>query len=199
MTRTLTDEARRHRDPDREIDAIFVERWSPRAMSGEKIGDEELERLFEAARWAPSSFNRQPWRFLYATRGGEHWSTFLGLLTEGNRVWADEAAVLILVASVDTTEDGEPIRTHAFDAGAAWENLALQGVGMGLVVHAMEGFDHDAARDKLNLPDPWVPHAMVAVGRPGDVQDLPKSQRGREEPSDRKPVSAFVTEGPLRG
>src|SRR6266496_1112403 len=110
------------------IEQLLLDRWSPRAMSGEEIGEEELMRLFEAARWAPSSFNAQQWRALYARRETEHWPLFFGLLVEANKVWARNAAVLVLFISRKTFDyNDEPSITHSYDTGAAWENFALQG------------------------------------------------------------------------
>ena len=160
-------EIKKFRKPDHEISSMIVERWSPRAMSGEAISESELLSLFEAARWAPSSSNLQPWRFLYSRKGDEHWDTYFGLLAEGNQVWAKNAAVLILIVSKKTGHKDRPNRTHSFDAGSAWENLALQGSMMGLVVHAMAGFDYERAREELEIPEEYQIEAMVAVGKPG--------------------------------
>ena len=179
-----------------EIEPMILGRWSPRAMSGEPLAVPELVRLFEAARWAPSSGNRQPWRFVYARRGRQHWAEFLGLLDDGNREWAVMAAVLIIVLSSTVSErDGSPSRTHSFDAGAAWENLALQGVSQGLVVHGMAGFDYDRARVVGAVPPDFAVEAMVAVGRPGDPDQLPERLRKRETPSARRPVREIAFEG----
>ena len=187
------------RIPDRPIDPLFVDRWSPRAMSGEPISHEELFTLFEAARWAPSSFNNQPWRILYARRDTEHWPTFLGLLVEGNRSWAKDAAALLLFVSKETFDhNGEVYPTHSFDTGAAWENLALQATLGGLVTHGMQGFDYERARAELNVPEGFRVEAMAAVGRPGDPSELPERVRAREKPSDRKPLSEITFEGPFR-
>ena len=135
----------RRRDFD--IDRIFLNRWSPRSMSGDEISRDVLFSLFEAARWAPSSNNNQPWRFLYAQRNTDYWPIFFDLLTEQNKIWAKNAAVLIVVISKKTFDYNEkPARTHSYDTGAAWENLALQGSLKALVVHGMQGFDYDKAR-----------------------------------------------------
>ena len=186
------------REAGHEIDELFLDRWSPRAMSGEALAEEELLTLFEAARWAPSSFNNQPWRILYARRDTEHWPVFLGLLVEGNRVWAKDAAALLLFVSKETFDhNGEPYPTHSFDTGAAWENLALQATLLGLVTHGMQGFDYERAREELNVPEGFRVEAMVAVGRPGDPSTLPEKVRAREKPGDRKPLSEITCEGPF--
>ena len=111
-----------------DINPLLLHRWSPRAMSGEEISDSELMRLFEAARWAPSSYNGQPWRFIYSKRNSEPWDKLFSLMVDFNKSWAKNAAVLVVVISRKNFEhDGKPSVTHQFDAGAAWENLALQG------------------------------------------------------------------------
>ena len=185
-----------HRRTEYPVDPIFVERWSPRAMSGEALAETELMSLFEAARWAPSSYNAQPWRFVYAHRGTPHWDRFFGLLVQTNQRWAAQAAVLILVASRTHFEfNDKPSRTHSFDAGAAWQSLALQGARMGLVVHGMQGFDYERARTQLNVPEAFAVQAMIAVGKPGDRGQLPAELQQREHPSDRKAISELVFEG----
>jgi nitroreductase len=149
--------------PDTQL--LLTNRWSPRAMSGEEISHEELMRLFEAARWAPSSFNAQPWRALYARRGTEHWQTFFDLLVDANKVWAKNAAVLVVFISRKNIErNDEPSVTHSYDCGAAWENFALQGSQQGLVVHGRQGFDYDRAHKDLRIPDDFQIEAMAAVG-----------------------------------
>lgn len=185
-----------NRKPEHAVEPLFVRRWSPRAMSGEPIPVAELMRLFEAARWAPSSYNGQPWRFLWARRDTPHWARLFDLLGESNRTWAHRAAALVVVVSRTLFEhNGQPARTHAFDAGAAWENLALQGTAQGLVVHGMQGFDYDRARRELRVPAEFDVQAMIAVGRPGRVEDLTEAQREREKPSPRKPVAEIALEG----
>ena len=185
-----------YRRPGRAVEPLIYRRWSPRSMSGETIAEHELETLFEAARWAPSCFNEQPWRFLFARRDTPHWSDFLSLLVEGNRSWAHKAAVLIVVVSRRVFERNDsPSRTHSFDTGAAWQCLAIQGGALGLVVHGMAGFDYETARRTLDIPDHYQVEAMVAVGRPGNVDDLDESLREREFPSDRRPTSGFAIEG----
>jgi nitroreductase len=181
------------------INELFLDRWSPRAMSGEPIAQEDLMVLFEAARWAPSSFNNQPWRILYARRDGEHWQLFLDLLVESNRIWANKAAALMLFISKMTFDhNGKPSRTHSFDAGAAWENLALQASLRGYVAHGMQGFDYDRAKTALEIPDEYQVEAIVAVGKPGAKESLPEKLQAIEAPNDRRPLDQTVCEGPFR-
>jgi nitroreductase len=186
------------RTADRPIESLLLDRWSPRAMSAEEIPEAELLRLFEAARWAPSSFNAQQWRALYARRSSEHWETFLGLLVEGNRAWARNAAALVVFISRETFEyNGEPSVSHSYDCGAAWENFALQGFSQGLVVHGMEGFDYDRARTELKIPDGFRIEAMAAVGKPGAKETLSEKLRAKETPNDRRKLSDSICEGPF--
>ena len=187
------------RKADYAIEPLLLDRWSPRAMSGEEISQEELMRLFEAARWAPSSFNTQQWRALYARRGTEHWQSFLDLLVDANKTWAKNAAVLVVFISRKLFDrDNEPSVTHSFDCGAAWENFALQGFHQGLVVHGMEGFDYERARKDLRIPDEFQVDAMAAVGRPGPKEVLSEKLQARESPNSRRQVSESVFEGPFR-
>jgi nitroreductase len=181
------------------IEPIFLKRWSPRAMSGESIRDEELMSLFEAARWAPSTFNEQEWRFLYAARDSRHWATFMELLAPANQSWCGQAGVLIVLASHKVfTKNGKPNPVHTLDCGAAMENFALQATGMNLVVHCMAGFDRDQARQRLQIPQDYDVEAMIAVGRPGDPRQLPEPLREREVPSGRRPISDFICQGPFQ-
>jgi nitroreductase len=187
-----------YRQPDHPVEPLIVRRWSPRAMSGEPLAERELLTLFEAARWAPSTYNEQEWRFLYARRDSQHWPTFFGLLVEANQAWCHRAAALIVVLSHKVfTRNGKPNPVHTFDAGAAFENFALQGTAMGLVVHGMAGFERDQARTALSVPGDYEVEAMIAVGRPGDPAELPPGLREREIPTDRKPVGEIAREGPF--
>jgi len=187
------------RKGDYAIEPLLIDRWSPRAMSGEEISREELMRLFEAARWAPSSFNTQQWRALYALRGAAHWQTFYDLLVDANKAWAKNAAALVVFISRKTFDhNDEPSVTHSYDCGAAWENFALQGFHQGLVVHGMQGFDYDRARKELKIPDEFQIEAMAAVGKPGPKKVLPEKLQARESPNDRRKVSESVFEGPFR-
>ena len=188
------------RQVDHPILEVIHRRWSPRAMTGEAVAHADLLAAFEAARWAPSAFNNQPWRFLYAERSSDHWPLFLGLLGESNRSWCVNAGVLVLLAAKTTFDhNGEAARLYAFDAGAAWENFALELTHRGLVVHPMQGFDHIAAKSALNLPAELDPMIMIAVGHKAPAETLPEALRAREKPTPRRPLTELVHEGPLSG
>src|SRR6266436_18469 len=187
------------RKADFPIEPLLLDRWSSRAMSGEEISRDELMRLFEAARWAPSSFNvQQCWAF-NARPPTENWQTFFDLLAEGNKTWAKNAAVLVVFVSRKMFDhNDETSITHSYDTGAAWENFALQGFHQNLVVHGMEGFDYDRARKELRIPDEFQVEAMAAVGKPGPKELLPEKLRARESPNDRRKLSESVFEGPFK-
>lgn len=185
-----------NRNSDHKILDVLLNRWSPRAMAGEPMPDEQLMALFEAARWAPSSYNNQPWHFIYAKRDTAEWKKLFDLMVPFNQGWAKDAAVLMVLISHDTFSfNGKPSRTHSFDAGAAWENLAIQAAAMGLVAHGMEGFDYARAKEDLHIPDGYTVEAMIAVGKPGSIEKLPKDLQEREKPSDRKKINEFISEG----
>ena len=154
--------------------------------------------LFEAARWAPSSYNNQPWRLLYARRDSEHWPLFFDLLVEFNQSWVKNAGALVLfISGTHFAFNGEPSVTHSFDTGAAWENLALQGWLKGLVVHGMQGFDYQRARTALNIPEGFEVEAMIAIGKPADPATLPEELRQKEVLSDRRKLEETICEGPF--
>jgi nitroreductase len=184
------------RKPDYPIEPFFADRWSPRSFLTDPIPEEDLKIIFEAARWAPSSFNNQPWRFLYARRGTEYWPTFFDLLVEQNKGWAKNAPVLVLVISnTQFDHNGKPSPTHSFDAGAAWQNLALQAWLKGYATHGMQGFDYDAARKVLEIPKEFKVEAMIVLGKEGPKEDLPPDVQEREKPNQRRPLKETVVEG----
>lgn len=183
------------RKPENDVNELFISRWSPRAMSGEEIDEATLMSLFEAAHWAPSSNNNQPWRFIYARRNTPYWDTVFGLMNESNQMWAKNAAVLVVVISKTTFDSGKPARTHSYDTGAAWVSLALQGSLKNLVVHGMQGFDYDRAKKELKVPDDYSVEAMIAIGKHGKKEDLADYQQEREFPSSRKSIAEIAMEG----
>ena len=184
------------RQAEAPADPQFMDRWSPRAFSSEPIAAETLRVLFEAARWAPSCFNEQPWLFLYAT-SEEDRALFLSCLVEFNRKWAGHAPVLAFVlAKKRFAKTGEPNRWAPFDAGAAWVSLALQARKLGLYTHAMAGFDEDLAHGVLKVPrDEYDIMAAIAIGRHGDPEQLPPEMRKSEAPNGRKPLTEVALQG----
>lgn len=187
---------KKYRVPEYEVAPAIFQRWSPRAMSGEAITKDELMSLFEAAKWAPSAFNGQPWRFLYAFKDSERWLLFFNLMVEPNKLWAKNAGALIVILSQNNFEyNGKTNTTHSFDTGAAWQNLALEASSQGLIAHAMSGFDYERARQDLKVPDTYTVEAMVAIGKPGKKKDLPKDFQEKELPSDRKKIMDIANEG----
>jgi nitroreductase len=197
MTRiTINPVVKPIRIPEHGVDPLFLNRWSPRAMSGEPVTDAELRRLFEAARWAPSSYNEQPWRFVHARRDTPNWDPFLAVLAEPNRVWCVNAAALVIFLSKRTfTHNSKPNRVHAFDTGSAWMSMALQGSLMGLVLHGMVGFDPVKAAELVGSGSDYEVQAMCAIGRPAPASTLPEPLREREQPSGRRPLAELMFEG----
>ena len=175
------------------INEIILNRWSARSMSGEGLSDDELMPLFEAARWAPSSFNNQPWRFIYTKKNSEYWNKFFILLSEFNQQWCKNAAALILVISKNNFDhNNKPSITHSFDTGAACENLALEGHSKGLVVHIMQGFDYEKAKEVFEIFNNYKVEAMIAIGKKGNKENLTENLKNKEVISDRKPLNQIV-------
>ncbi|GIO54214.1 nitroreductase family protein [Paenibacillus cineris] len=187
-------EVQGQRKSDYPVSPLFLNRWSTRAFSTRKVSDQDLYTILEAAHWAPSSYNDQPWRFIVA-KTEEQLSTFHSFLNEFNLTWASSAPVLIVVASDKLRENGDPNGAHAFDAGAAWASLAIQATILGLHTHAIGGFDRNKARDILNVPDHIELHAVIALGYLGDKSVLPEAIQQREVPNDRRPLNELVFEG----
>jgi len=181
------------------INPLILSRWSPRSMTGEELGDDDIMSLFEAARWAPSSFNNQPWRFIYAKRNTEHWDRLFNLLVDVNKTWAKNAALLAVVISRKNFEFNEkPARTHQFDTGSAWENLALEASSRGIVAHGMQGFDYEKAKTELRIPADFEVMAMIAIGKRGSKENLPTELQDKEKPNDRKALKDIIMEGTYR-
>lgn len=193
---SLSPEIQQNRKPDHPINSLILNRWSPRSMSGEALSDEELMSLFEAARWAPSSYNAQPWKFLYAKKETPEWPLFFNLMVEFNQSWTKNAAVLLVIVSSKNFEhNNKPSHTHSFDTGAAWMCLALEASTRGLVAHGMEGFDYTRAYKDLNIPETYQVEAMVAIGKSAAKEKLPEELQKKEVPSPRKPAKEFVRSG----
>lgn len=188
------------RAAEHDVDPMFLHRWSPRAFTGEPMPHDLVMSLFEAARWAPSAFNAQPWRFIYAHRDTADWDRLFDVLIPYNQAWVKDASVLIYVVSDRFRRadghDPAPIHSHSFDAGAAWGYLALQAHRIGWAAHGMAGFDLPRAYEVLGVDESqYRVEAAIAVGRPADKSVLAEPFRSREAPSPRNPVSSFTFEG----
>lgn len=177
------------RTPEVDIDPMFTDRWSPRSFAPEPLSDEELQSLFEAARWAPSCYNEQPWLFIYAVSEGDR-QRFATALVEQNRLWASRAPVLLfVVARLEFARNGKANRHGIFDAGAAWMSLALQARKRGLYAHAMAGFSVERAHEVLAVPrQGYEIMAAVALGRRDDPALLPAPVAANEAPNGRRPL-----------
>lgn len=176
------------REASASVEPMFVERWSSRSFADVPLTDEQIASLFEAAHWAPSSGNKQPWVFVYATDGPDR-ERFNSVLNEGNARWAPKAPMLVLVFARKVDEDGRNIRTAQFDTGAAWMSLALQANRMGLNTRAMGGIDLDAAYDAAGVPrDTFESICAIAVGTRGTDDDLHPRMVKQNMANDRKPV-----------
>ncbi len=179
------------------IHDLIAHRWSPRAFDSRPVEPEKLRSLFEAARWAASSYNAQPWYFIVGTKDDpETYNRVLQSFVEFNQGWAKQAPVLALSVARTKFDDGRPNR-HAFhDVGQAAANLSLQAEALGLSVHQMAGIDPEKARKLFNIPADYEPVAGFAIGYAGDPQSLPDELRQRElAPRQRKPLDSFVFSG----
>ncbi|GEO86582.1 MULTISPECIES: nitroreductase family protein [Alphaproteobacteria] len=177
-----------------DIDPIFLDRWSPRAFTGEAMDETVLLTILEAAHWAPSANNYQPWRFVYALNSEPEWDRFVGLLNESNQVWAKSASALVFLFSdtLSRRHDGsEPrlMRSHSFDTGAAWAMMSLQALRSGYLAHAMAGVDFDEAIKVLGAPVGFHAEAAVAIGKRADPAGLPDHLKAREMPNGRKKLA----------
>jgi nitroreductase len=186
------------RQADHPIDPQFLSRWSPRAFSDAAMQETEMLRLLEAARWAPSASNLQPARFAWGLRGDAAFAGILAALVPFNQEWAKAAAGLVVVASRPYSEkNGAEVANvwHGFDAGAAWMSIALQAQSMGLIAHAMGGFDGPALAAAVRLPAGYALHAVVAVGVQGLAESLPEGLRAREMPNGRRRLAEVAAHG----
>ena len=184
---------------DHPIAPLIEQRWSARAIDpNQAVPREKLMRLLEAARWAPSCFGDEPWRFVVwdRNRNAEAWESAVSCLADKNQLWARNAPVLLLsLASQAFSRNGKPNRWGEYDTGAATENLHLQGVEEGLVVHQMGGFDAEAVMERFGIPDVLTAMAMVAVGYPAAQETLAEDFRdGETAERKRTPVTELVYE-----
>ena len=176
------------------VEDLILRRWSPRAFADKEVSTTELKTLFEAARWAASSSNEQPWRFLVGRRGDETYQKIFNALVEFNQSWAKSAPVLVLsVAKKTFTAKGNHNHTALHDTGAATANLTLQATANGLHTHSMAGFDHELVRASFAIPSDYETGAVTAIGYFGDPSGLPEHLLKMEvSPRHRKPLEEFV-------
>ena len=179
------------------VHELIRNRWSPRAFADKPVAPEVLQSVFEAARWAPSSNNEQPWAYLVATNDdAENFVKMVSILVEFNAGWAQHAPVLALSVAHLKTREGQPNRVALHDVGSATAQLTFEANARGLLVHQMAGFDAQKARQFFAIPEDWEPVAAMAIGYPGDPQRLPDRLRERElAPRSRKPPAEFVMTG----
>jgi nitroreductase len=186
------------READFPVDPLFTNRWSPRSFTGEEVPLEVLHSALEAARWAPSASNAQPWRFLIARNGDASWGKFTALLNGRNARWANRASALVLIVSALEVERGGervPNNSHSFDAGAAWANFAHQALLLGWHTHGIGGYDRDLARETLKVPDTFALEALIALGRQGEIDTLDEDFHAQESPNARRPLAESVFAG----
>lgn len=184
----------RSADTTAHLHPLLADRWSPRGFdAGHRLDDETLGTLLEAARWAPSANNSQPWRFLVGRRGDDTFGRLAEVLAGFNQAWAPAASALVLVVAETTDETGQPRPYALYDSGQAVAAMTLQGEAEGLSLHQMGGFDADAARAAFELDETLTPVVVVAVGRHDPAADLPEALAVRETaPRTRLPLEALL-------
>lgn len=192
------------RQAEHPIHPLFTQRWSPRAFTGDSITEGQLLTLLEAARWAPSAYNAQPWRWIHVRRDSPSWNPILASLVEFNQGWAQHAAALVVLVSARQAvfpgkTEATPNAWHSFDSGAAWASLAFQATLSGLASHAMAGFDEPSLREAIGLPQTHAIETVIAIGVPGRQDRLPETLRSRESPNARLPLADIAFEGRFKG
>ncbi len=184
-----------------ETDPIFTSRWSPRVFDGTPIPENHIGSMLEAARWAPSAYNIQPWRFIYALRGDANWQTLLECLNPFNRSWAQtSSAIFILVSDTIMPGDGKdrpdmPAKCNSLDSGSAWVQLALQATSLGYHAHGMAGVEPEVIRNELKVPERYKIEMAIAVGRRVPDAHLSEEQKAAETPSPRKAIREIAFRG----
>ena len=185
------------------VEPLFLDRWSPRAFDGSAVPPSDLLTILDAARWAPSAFNSQPWRFVYAVKGTPDFDKLLGLLNDFNKSWASDAGALVVLLSKTHllppgAQDEVPSYSHSLDAGAAWGSAALQASLLGYAAHGMTGIHLDKVHEVLGVPDGYRAELAFAIGKRGDKAKLPEGLQARETPSPRKPLAEVAFEGTFK-
>ncbi len=176
MSQSIAHEVQAHRQTDRDIDPMYLNRWSPRSFADKDVPEDVLLTILEAARWSPSGGNMQPSRYIVA-RTPEDRAKFHTFINEGNREWCEKAPVLLVLISNKLTGNGNFYRSHSFDAGTSWGYLALEAARQGLFAHAMGGFDTELARNTLNVPEDYEINIVIALGYRGERASFPRSSR----------------------
>jgi len=181
----------------KKIHKLITDRWSPVAFDDRALNQEKIHLLFEAAKWAPSSRNAQPWRFIYATKEMPEYSIFLDLMSDYNQIWASTSPLLVMpLAQVISTYKNRPDRLAYFEAGMAVGNLLIQATAMGLFVHQIGGYDLERARDVLGIPARFDPMTILAIGYKGDISKLPETYAEWENRErTRKEISELLVQG----
>lgn len=192
MVQTAT-KVENNRKAEYPIDPVFTNRWSPRAFLDKEVPEEILLSVFEAARWAPSGFNIQPWRFILA-RTEENRELFHSFILPNNLTWCKNAPALALIVSEAETEQG-PNEYHTFDAGTASGYLEIQAAMHGLSTHVVGGIDRDKAREVLQIPEKFQIQNLIVIGYRGDKETLPEILQEREQPNARRPLNEILFEG----
>jgi len=161
---------------------LITDRWSPVAFDSKEVDFDQIHLLFEAAKWAPSARNSQPWRFIFANKKMSEYKILLGLMTEANQLWAKSAPLLVMpLAQVISTYKNRPNSLALYEVGMAVGNLLLQATAMGLMVHQMSGYDVDRAKEELIIPTRYEPMTIIAIGYKGDPAHLPEEVAEREK------------------
>lgn len=179
------------RKPEHEVSPIFINRWSTRAYEPYNISEDELNTILEAASYAPSANNFQPWRFFVATTEQQK-ELFLQFIVPRNAEWAKNASALVLLAGESALPEGKVNGMHTFDSGAAWATIAYQAKMLGFSTRAMGGYDREKAKELLNMPESIVPHIVIAIGKPGSNEHLDESFHAMNKPTTRKPISELI-------
>lgn len=192
---TLIDKPQAQTDHD--IHPLIAQRWSPRAFADQPFNEAVIARLFEAARWTASAFNEQPWRFVYAQKGGHGYDELLSAINPFNQAWASAAPLLIIAVAKNSYSHNGAANAHAsYDLGAAVANLTLQATTDDIYIHQMAGFDPARASEALEIPEGYTPVVALAAGYLGDASTLPENLREREHaPRQRKKIETFAFEG----
>jgi len=179
------------------VHKLITDRWSPVAFDDRPVEFDKIQLIFEAAKWAPSSKNAQPWRFIIATKEMPEYPIFLDLMSEYNQIWASTAPLLVMpLAQVISTYKNRPDRLAYYETGMAVGNLLIQATAMGLFVHQLGGYDYERAGEVLAIPSRFEPMTILAIGYKGDISKLPEEYADRENGErTRKEISEFVVQG----